>query len=78
VSIYESVDLWSFRLISELCGKVIFTNIDYMPPVIFLHALISNENPHKSADSSIIWILSKKGVVREDAEAGKKIFGSKK
>ncbi|OPX40198.1 MAG: hypothetical protein B1H13_08095 [Desulfobacteraceae bacterium 4484_190.3] len=31
--------------------KIILANINCMPPVIFLHALISNENPHKSTDS---------------------------
>ena len=35
VTIYESVDLWSFRPISALCRKNNPRNITHMPPVIF-------------------------------------------
>ncbi len=39
----------SFRLTSALCSKFYFRNIEYLPVVLFLHALISNENPDFSS-----------------------------
>jgi hypothetical protein len=49
--ITEPVDLRPFRPISALCEKNNPRTIKYMSPVIFPHALISNENSHKSTDS---------------------------
>jgi hypothetical protein len=47
-----SIHKWSFCPISALCSKNNPRNINYMPAVIFSHALILNKNPHLWMDTN--------------------------